>query len=83
MKMLELQERLNIIIDDKEMLIVLIKRGELASPSKNKFSISITQPARSISSEEMFKVEDSEADISAYYHSNQAPPVVLPVSKLK
>ena len=64
-------------------MIILIKRGELWEPSKNKFSIAITQPVRSTMGEEIFKVEESEGNISENSQYNQVPPVVKPIGQIK
>ena len=82
-KLLEFEEKLNLIVDDKEILIVLIKRGELWEPSKNKFSIAITQPVRSTMNEEIFKFEESEGNLSENNQYNQVPPVVKPIRQIK
>lgn len=78
-KMLSLENRLNTLEDECEILILFVKGGTLERSSRNKFSLSITQPIKSMTNEDVFKIEDSEVYPSVMIDSTQTPTVMKPI----
>mmetsp|Transcript_10750 Transcript_10750/g.12079 ORF Transcript_10750/g.12079 Transcript_10750/m.12079 type:complete len:234 (+) Transcript_10750:53-754(+) len=77
--MLSLENRLNTLEDECEILILFVKGGTLERSSRNKFSLSITQPIKSMTNEDVFKIEDSEVYPSVMIDSTQTPTVMKPI----
>lgn len=82
-RIIDLSEKIDIIKEDNEILIVFVRSTSLSKASKSKYSVSIAQPYNSSKPEEISATEDKEINPTMIIDSTQYPPVIKSTPKNK